>query len=164
MGTMPSLHVAVHTRHARRDCCGIRPRCHAGGNRSALLLATSLSGAESPIFVESQACFPDAPRALTTGVEELAEPRDYRDQACVAPCRHHTSRSVPTRRSDRWPSHRRVPTTPTLACRKRAPASAAAGPPATDQAPEPHRVRPRRHCGRERAHRDLARISTPREA
>jgi hypothetical protein len=59
------------------------------------LLATSQSSAGSPDFlVESQACFPDAPRALTTSVEELAEPRDYRDQACVAPCRHHTSRSV----------------------------------------------------------------------
>jgi putative transposase len=35
------------------------------------------------VFVESQACFPDAPRALTTSVDQLAEPRDYRDQRAL---------------------------------------------------------------------------------
>jgi hypothetical protein len=113
---------------------------------------------------ESPVCFGDAMRALTKRVEELGEPRDCCHQARVAPRQRRISRSAPTRRSGLWLGDRPVPTTPTLARRKRAPASAAAGPPATDQAPESHRVRPGRHCDRERDHRHLARIGAPREA
>jgi hypothetical protein len=115
-------------------------------------------------FAESPACFGGATRALTKRVEELAEPRDYGDQARVALRQRYTSRCLPTRRSGLWHGHRSAPATPIFACRKRAPSSAAAGPPATDQALEPHRVRPHRHRGRERNHRHLARIGAPREA
>ena len=60
-------------------------------------------------FVESQACFDDAARALTSSVEEPGKAPDYGRQARIAPRRHHASCRVSTGHTSLWSGHRSAP-------------------------------------------------------